>query len=233
MEYDYNNLTNIDEAAIVRRTSSVMRRVYAKMTVAMLISAFAAMLMLGNDTLLYTVCAGKGCFFLFVAEVILVIAMTAGLQKMSNLTANLLLGLFAAVNGVTLAPIFLIYTEASIVKTFFVCAATFGAMSVYGFLTTRDLTTWGNYLFYALIGLIVCSLVNMFAKSSNLDFLLSIVGVLLFIGLTAWDTWKIKRWSEVADDSEVSKLSTIGALSLYLDFVNLFLYLLRFFGRRN
>lgn len=232
MEYD-NNVTFIDETGVARRTSAIMRRVYLKMTVAMLISAFAAVGLLSNESLLYGILSHNLMLGFAIGEIVLVIALSAALQKMSNLTANLLLMLFAAVNGVTLTPIFLIYTGASIFKTFFVCAATFGAMSVYGYLTVRDLTSWGSFFFYGLIGLIMCSLVNFFIGSSTFDFILSIFGVLLFIGLTAWDTQKIKRWAEAADDSEVSKLSTIGALSLYLDFVNLFLYLLRFFGRRD
>jgi hypothetical protein len=137
---------------------------------------------------------------------------------------------FAVVNGMTLAPIFLVYTGASIAKTFFITAGTFGAMTVYGYFTDRDLTKFGNILFMGLIGLIIVSLVNMFLKSSGLDWLISFIGVALFIGLTAWDTQKIKQMAQMMPESSVGRLAILGSLSLYLDFINLFLYLLRFFG---
>lgn len=152
---------------------------------------------------------------------------------MSSATATLLFYAFAAINGMALAPIFLIYTATSIAKTFFICAGTFGAMSVYGYFTTQDLTKWGNFLFYALIGLIIASLVNLFTKSSSLDWIISICGVLIFVGLTAWDTQKIKRMAEYTPSDRLGHLATLGALSLYLDFINLFLYLLRFFGSQR
>ncbi|MCH5345877.1 MAG: Bax inhibitor-1/YccA family protein, partial [Muribaculaceae bacterium] len=121
-------------------------------------------------------------------------------------------------------------THASIAKTFFITAGTFGAMSVYGYFTTRDLTRFGNILFMALIGLIIASVVNIFFKSDTLGWIISIAGVIIFVGLTAWDTQKIKQMSQMATPAQYGHIATLGALSLYLDFINLFLYLLRFFG---
>ncbi len=158
---------------------------------------------------------------------------SGGINKLSSTVATLLFFVFAAVNGLALAPIFLVYTMTSIAKTFFICAGTFGAMSIYGYFTTQDLTKWGNFLFYALIDLIIASVVNIFTHSSTLDWIISIAGVLIFVGLTAWDTQKIKQMAEYTPTDRVGHLATIGALSLYLDFINLFLYLLRFFGNNR
>ena len=167
---------------------------------------------------------------LFIAELVIVFTISARLTKMSSTVATLLFYVFAAINGMALAPIFLLYTATSIAKTFFICAGTFGAMSIYGYFTTQDLTKWGNFLIYALFGLIIASVVNIFTKSSGLDWIISCAGVLIFVGLTAWDTQKIKQMALYAPASAIGHIATIGALSLYLDFINLFLYLLRFFG---
>ncbi len=138
--------------------------------------------------------------------------------------------LFAVVNGLMLFPIFMVYTHTSIAKTFFITAGTFGAMSIFGYTTSQDLTKWGSFLIMALIGLIVVSVVNIFAHSTTLEWIISGAGVLIFIGLTAWDTQQVKRMAAMAPAESTGRLATIGALSLYLDFINLFLYLLRFFG---
>lgn len=140
-------------------------------------------------------------------------------------------GLFLGLIIAELAVVFIIYELPSIAYTFFITAGVFGAMSIYGLITKNDMTKFGNYCIMALFGLIIASLVNIFMHSESLDWIISLVGVALFIGLTAWDTQKIKEASYNADPSQVGKLATIGALSLYLDFINLFLYLLRFFGK--
>lgn len=152
---------------------------------------------------------------------------------MSTAAATAWFFVYSALNGVVLAPIFVIYTATSIAKTFFICAGTFGAMSVYGYFTSNDLTKFGSFLYYALFGLIIAILVNMFTKSSTLDWIISIVGVLIFIGLTAADTQAVKRMCAATPAEYAGKIATIGALNLYLDFINLFIYLLRFFGSRN
>ena len=169
-------------------------------------------------------------WLLIIAEFGIVIGVSAGINKLSTATATMLFVLFSVINGLLLAPIFLVYTGASIAKTFFITAGTFGAMSIYGFFTNSDLTKMGSILFMALIGLIIASVVNMFLHSDGLGWIISIFGVLIFVGLTAWDTQQIKKMAMIAPNDSYGRLAVLGALSLYLDFINLFLYLLRFFG---
>ena len=170
---------------------------------------------------------------LAIAEIGIVIYLSARLNSMSSTTATLLFYVFAILNGLTLSLIYYMYTEQSIATTFFVTAGAFGAMSVYGYVTKTDLSKFGSILVMALFGLIICILVNLFMQSSTLEWIISGVGVLIFTGLTAWDTQKIKRMVELNPTAADGRLATIGALSLYLDFVNLFLYLLRFLGNRD
>jgi hypothetical protein len=170
----------------------------------------------------------------FLAPLGLVLWMSFGIQRMSVGTAQTVFWVYAALMGVSLAPILLIYTGASIAKVFFITAASFGALSLYGYTTTRDLTAYGSFLIMGLIGLIIASLVNIFLASSALDFVISCVGVLVFAGLTAWDTQKIKEMYDPMDDGTVAgRKAVMGALTLYLDFINLFLMLLRLFGDRR
>ncbi len=211
--------------------AAVMRSVYLKMFLALIVSGVVAYLF--SSTGFIRNMSGGMMIGLCVVELILVIAITAGINKLSTATATFLFYLFAVVNGLTLAPIFIVYTGASIAYTFFITGVTFGAMSLYGYTTGADLSKMGNILFFALIGLIVASIVNIFMHSSTLYWIISFAGVLIFVGLTAWDTQQIKRLAAMSDHATAGKVATIGALSLYLDFINLFLYLLRFFGNRN
>ena len=172
-------------------------------------------------------------FGLIIAELAVVFVVSGMLDKLSSTTAVLLFYLYAILNGVVFSSIFVIYELGSIAYTFFITAGVFGAMSVYGLVTKNDMTKFGSYCIMALFGLIIASVVNIFVASSTLDWIISLVGVALFIGLTAWDTQKIKNAAYMTEPSQTGKLATIGALSLYLDFINLFLYLLRFFGRSN
>jgi hypothetical protein len=160
------------------------------------------------------------------AELLIVFSIGGALNKMGTAVGFGLFLLFSVINGLALTPIFLLYTTGSIVKTFFITAGTFGAMSVYGYFTNKDLSKMGSILFMALIGLIIASLVNIFLKSSTMDWIISIAGVIIFVGLTAWDTQQIRRLAEMMP-GQAGRVSTLGALNLYL---NLFLYLLRFFG---
>lgn len=227
----FNRFNTTDSAALDSRTSAVMKRVYFKMFLALLVTAFTAMLTVQSEALLRFIYSSKSTMWIMLlVEVGIVLFMTARLHKISSATATLLFFIFAIINGFTLSSIFFIYAPGSIAKTFFITAGTFGAMSVYGYFTDRDLTKIGNFLFMALIGLIICSLVNFFTHSETLDWIISFAGVIIFLGLTAWDTQKIKMMAAQAPDEAVGKLATVGALSLYLDFINLFLYLLRFFG---
>lgn len=215
-------------------TSSVMKRVYFKMFLGLLVTAFVSLFCANSISYMQFMATNSWFYWgLFIAEIALVFFLSARLTRMSSSTATLLFYAFAAINGLALAPIFLVYTATSIAKTFFICAGTFGAMSVYGYFTTKDLTKWGTFLIYALFGLIIAFVVNIFTKSSTLDWIISIAGVLIFIGLTAWDTQKIKQMALATPASFVGHLATIGALTLYLDFINLFIYLLRFFGNQR
>lgn len=228
--YYGGNNTN-PTGSVIKTTSSVMKLVYLKMTLGLLVTAFVSLFC--STSLSYMQFMASNSWFywgLFIAELIIVFSLSARINRMSSATATLLFYVFAAINGMALAPIFIVYTATSIAKTFFICAGTFGAMSVYGYFTTQDLTKWGNFLIYALFGLIIASLVNLFTHSTTLDWICSIAGVLIFVGLTAWDTQKIKQMAEYAPAGSTGHLATIGALSLYLDFINLFIYLLRFFG---
>lgn len=221
-------------ATTASRISAVMKRVYANMTLALVVTAFVSLFCSSSPGYM-TFFATHSWFFwiLAIAEFGIVIGVSAGINKLTTVTATLLFYLFAVINGLLLSPIFLAYTATSIAKTFFITAGTFAAMSVYGFFTNRDLTKMGNILFMALLGLIIATLVNIFLRSEGLDWVISIFGVLIFVGLTAWDTWQMKRIAAVAPDDTVGRLAVLGALNLYLDFINLFLYLLRFFGNRN
>jgi FtsH-binding integral membrane protein len=168
------------------------------------------------------------------APLAFVLVLSFGITKLSVPMTQLLFWVFAAVMGLSLASIFAVYTGGSIAKVFFISAATFGAMSLYGYTTKRDLTQIGSFLIMGLIGVVIASIVNIFLHSSGLSFAISIVGVLVFVGLTAWDTQKIKESYNVGFGAEVlAKGAIMGALSLYLDFINLFLMLLRLFGNQR
>jgi uncharacterized protein len=171
---------------------------------------------------------------LVLAPLGLVFALSFGINRLSAGTALMLFFVYAGLLGLSLASIFMVYTGASITRVFFISAATFGAMSLWGYTTQRDLTGMGSFMFMGLIGIIIASLVNMFLKSSGLDWAISVLGVLIFVGLTAYDTQRIKEMYSVQDDGTVAgRKAVMGALSLYLDFINLFLMMLRLFGDRR
>ena len=164
----------------------------------------------------------------------IVFYMSFGIKKMSASKAQTVFWIFAALMGLSLSWILLIYTGASVARVFFITSATFGAMSIYGYTTKRDLTKLGSFLMMGLIGIIIASLVNIFLKSSMMYFVISILGVLIFVGLTAYDTQKIKNMYAASDSGELmGKKAVMGALTLYLDFINLFIMLLRLFGQRR
>ena len=164
----------------------------------------------------------------------IVFYLSARVNKMSFSSAQTWFWVFAGVMGLSLASIFILYTQTSIAKVFFITAASFGALSLYGYTTKKDISGWGSFLFIGLIGIIIASIVNIFLHSSGLSFAVSIIGVLVFAGLTAYDTQRIKEMYVSSDGSEVAgKKAVMGALALYLDFINLFLMLLRLLGNRN
>ena len=171
---------------------------------------------------------------LMLAPLGIVFYMSFGIAKMSASKAQSVFWIFAALMGASLSSIFLVYTGASITRVFFITAGTFGAMSIYGYTTKKDLTKLGSFLIMGLFGIIIASIVNIFMKSSMMYFVISIIGVLVFVGLTAYDTQKIKNMYLVSDSGEViGKKAVLGALTLYLDFINLFIMLLRLFGQRR
>lgn len=220
--------------SFVTRVSDVMKSVYLRMTGGLVVTALIAMFCGNSDGFRYFMADNSWfTWLLVIAEFGIVIGVSAGINKLSSATAALLFYVFAVVNGLMLSGIFVTFSGVSIAKTFFITAGTFAAMSVYGYSTNRDLTKIGSILFMALIGLIIVSLVNIFIASSGLDWIISIAGVLIFVGLTAWDTQQIKKMAQQMPAAGVGRLATLGALSLYLDFINLFLYLLRFFGSSN
>ncbi len=164
----------------------------------------------------------------------LVFWLSMGINKMSAGTAQLLFWVYAGLMGLSLAGIFLVYTGASIARVFFITGGTFAAMSLYGYTTKRDLSQFGSFLMMGLIGIVIASLVNMFIGSSALQFAISVIGVLVFVGLTAWDTQAIKEMYVASDDGQIAgKKAIMGALRLYLDFINLFVMLLQLFGQRR
>lgn len=220
-----------ENTAQVSLTNSVMRRVYFKMFLAMVVTAITSMFVAGNEAILTMIFSNRMApIVLLVLQVGVVLVLSGRIHKLSTPVASLLFYLYSVLTGVVFSVILLVYTASSIAYTFFITAGVFAAMSVYGYFTSNDLSRMGSILFMALIGLIVCSLVNIFVNSSTMDWIISFAGVLIFIGLTAWDTQKIKQMTQYADQSMAGKIATLGALNLYLDFVNLFLYLLRFFG---
>lgn len=225
------NINAYDAPALDKQVSQVMKRVYVKMFLALLVTSFVAWIIGTSNQFLYFMVTHSWVYWgLMIAELGMVIAISAAINKMSSSVATLLFYLFAIVNGAVFSIILSVYTADSIFKTFLITAGVFGAMSVYGYFTERDLTKMGTFLYMALWGLIIAIVVNIFWANSTLEWIISIAGVLIFVGLTAWDTQKIKQMAAQMPNATDGRLATLGALSLYLDFINLFLYLLRFFG---
>ena len=214
----------------------LMRKVYLWMTLALMITGITAAGVANSPNILALIYSSQVVMWgIIIAEFGLVIYISARLEKLSLSTATTLFALYSILNGVMLSSIFLLYSTAIISKVFFITAGTFVVTALYGYATKKDLSSLGNILFMALIGLVIATIVNVFMKSAMFDLILSYIGVIIFVGLTAWDSQKIKHMMMVQQDADESaqKLALIGALSLYLDFINLFLYLLRIFGRSN
>jgi len=221
---------------VVLHERTFVSKVYGWMAIALVITAFVAMAVASSEAAAKLILANRGLFYgLLIGELLLVIALTAAIGRMSATTATVVFVIYAAANGVTLSLIFLVFTAESIASTFFVTGGTFGAMSLYGYYTKRDLTSIGNLCFMALIGLIIASLVNLFLMNPMLYWVTTYVGILIFVGLTAYDTQKIKRiaMAGIEEGDAAQKGAILGALALYLDFINLFLLFLRLFGRRR
>lgn len=214
----------------------LIQRVYSWMALALAITGFTAFGVANSPEILSIIFGNKIVFWaLIIAEFGLVFSMSGLLHKISMTTAALLFIAYSVINGVTLSSIFLVYTMQSIGQVFFITAGTFGAMAVIGYTTRTDLTSFGKIMFMALVGIIIASVVNMFMNSTGLQTIISYVGVLIFVGLTAYDSQKIKQMLYDADyqNEGAQKLALLGALTLYLDFINLFIYLLRILGSRR
>ncbi len=215
----------------------LMRKVYMWMALALAVTGFTAFYIASNPGMLQTIFMSKGIFlFLIIAQLALVLILSARITKLSFATAGIMFAAYSVLNGVTMSFIFIAYTMNSIAGAFFVTAGMFAVMSFVGFALKKDLSSFGSFFFMALVGLVIASVVNIFWANSVLYWVITYVGVLLFVGLTAYDTQKIKHMlmeygDEVNDHTQ--KLALLGSLSLYLDFINLFLYILRFFGRND
>lgn len=237
---DYEEFSNVAtrerELEMSTAFPVLMRKVYLWMTLALVITGFAAYYVASSETLMTALFTNQILFWgLVIGELVLVFALSAAINKLSLTTATLMFVLYSVVNGATLSFIFILYTTASITNVFFITAGTFAAMAVFGYFTKTDLTSWGKILMMALIGIIIATIVNIFTKSEGLAVILNYLGVLVFVGLTAYDSQKIKQMLMQAPDAGegAQKVALLGALSLYLDFINLFIYLLRILGSKR
>ena len=235
-ELNFGTTTREQELSMSAAFPVLMRKVYVWMTLALVITGVTAYGVATSPGLMMAIATNKLLFWgLIIAEFGLVLAISAAINKLSLTTATMLFVLYSVINGATLSFIFAIYTMSSIASVFFITAGTFAVMAVIGYTTKKDLTSMGKILFMALIGIIIATIVNIFLKSTGLQMIVSYLGVLIFVGLTAYDSQKIKQMLLMAPDAGegAQKIALLGALSLYLDFVNLFIYLLRIFGRRE
>jgi uncharacterized protein len=230
-----NGISSQRERVAVIQTG-FLARVYNWMGLGLATTAVVSLMTASSPAVLNFIFGNQFVFFgLIIAELGLVMALSAAIGRLQATTATMMFFVYSALNGLTLSAIFLAYTSASIASTFFVTAGTFGTMSLYGYTTKRDLTSWGSFLFMGLIGVILASLVNIFLKSEAIYWVITYAGVIVFVGLTAYDTQQIKAMAlqGFGDEETERKSAVIGALRLYLDFVNLFLMLLNIFGRRR
>lgn len=235
---EYNNYYDKGQTLAQSSVFAVlMRNVYTWMACGLAMTALTAMIVGRNENWVYTIATSGMYWGLLIAEVVLVLFLSARIHKMSFATAGLMFAAYAILNGVTMSFIMLVYTAESIAQAFFVTAGTFGGMSLVGYFTKKDLSVMGRTLMMALIGLIIATVVNIFWQNSMMASILNYAGVIIFVGLTAYDTQKIKvmfqQVQHAGISDETNKLALMGSLTLYLDFINLFLYILRLFGNRK
>jgi FtsH-binding integral membrane protein len=231
-----NDFLDITRSQAKTQSQSFITKVYGWMAVALAITGLTALYVSMSPALLSAIFSNRLVFFgLIIGELLLVGSLVGWISKMSSQTATLIFLGYSILNGLTLSMIFMLYTASSIASTFFITAGTFGLMSLYGYLTKTDLTKIGNLLVMALLGIVLASIVNIFLKSETVYWITTYAGVVIFVGLIAYDTQKIKQMSAYTIDGtdEARKGAIIGALSLYLDFINLFILLLRIFGQRK
>lgn len=219
-------------STVAERQNTLVRQVYAWMGGGLAITAFFALLTVSSPTMLKAIVGNRMVFYgLVIAELALVFILSGAVNRLSGAAATALFIGYSVLNGLTLSVIFVVYTSSSIASTFAVTAAMFGSMSIYGYMTRKDLTSWGSFLFMGLIGIVIASIVNIFMRSDAVSWVVSGIGVIVFTGLTAYDTWKIKELAATGESGRNAAI--IGALTLYLDFINLFLMLLRILGGRR
>lgn len=237
---NYNNKSSFASSASRSYTydsalRSYMVKVYNFMAMALGISGAVAFITANTPALMNVIFGTPLAWVVALAPLGFVIFFSVKLNSLSAQTAKNYLWIYSALMGLSLSSLLIMYTGASVARVFFITASVFGAMSLYGYTTKKDLTGFGSFLIMGLIGLLIASLVNIFLKSSAMEFALSILGTLIFIGLTAYDTQRIKQtYYHFAGNQElVNKMAVVGALSLYMDFINLFIHLLRFFGERR
>lgn len=226
-------MINEKEGFVSLAFPALMRKVYVWMTLALVITGLTAYGIANSPGLFYAIVSNQFLFWgLVIGEFALVLGINSAIHRLSITTATLLFILYSVVNGATLSVIFMVYALTSIANVFFITAGTFAVMAFIGYTTKKDLTSLGKMLFMGLIGIIIATVVNIFLGSSMLNMIVSYVGILVFIGLTAYDSQKIKRLLYTADstDESAQKIALLGSLTLYLDFINLFLMLLRIFG---
>ncbi|MGI6231238.1 MAG: Bax inhibitor-1 family protein [Prevotella sp.] len=233
---DLDNMVRQRETTLSSAFPALMRKVYLWMTMALAITGITAYGVATSPHIVQMLYSSSALMWvLIIAELGLVWYTSARINRLSLTTATTLFIVYSALNGATLSVIFLAYSMTIITKVFFITAGTFAFTAFYGYVTKTDLSKMGNILFMALIGLIIASVVNIFLHSSMFDLIISYIGVAIFVGLTAWDSQKIKEALAMMPDAGegAQKMALMGALSLYLDFINLFLYLLRIFGRND
>jgi uncharacterized protein len=221
---------------IQAETQRFMVKVYGWMCLALFMTGAMAMYTASSEALVELVFGSRFTFIgLIILQFVAVGSLAGAVHRMSASTATLIFVGYSLLNGLTLAGIFFVYTSESIASTFFITGGTFGVMSLYGYTTKSDLSKWGNLLFMGLIGLLIASVVNIFMQSTMLYWITTYIGVLLFVALTAYDTQKIKNTNIIGNEGteDDSKEAIMGALTLYLDFINLFLFMLRIFGKRK
>lgn len=233
MSYDLETTTNRYQTTAVA-TNTLIRNVYTWMCTALLLTGGTATLVANTPSIAEVIFSNTVLFWgLLIAQLGVVWVMSSRVNQFSLRTLSTLFMLYSVLTGITFSIYFLVFTAESIASTFFVTAGTFGAMSLYGYFTKTDLTRLGNLCLMVLVGIIIASIVNFFLKSETLYWVVTYIGVIVFIGLIAWDTQKIKALANADDNEHTQKLAILGALTLYLDFINLFIMLLRILGKRR